>query len=119
MFTIQDDRPMRLCQGTTRREFLRVGSLGLGGCSLSHLLSAQVSGSTASFIRDKSIVLLFLQGGPPQVEFFDPNMDAPSNTRSCTGEVQTQLAGVTFGGTFPQLAARADRIGCDLPSPEK
>ena len=40
MFTIRDTRPMRVCQGATRREFLRIGSLGLGGLSLSQLLAA-------------------------------------------------------------------------------
>jgi hypothetical protein len=55
-------------------------------------------------------VLLFLVGGPPQVETFDPKADVPENNRSCTGEVQSALPGVRFGGTFPKLAARADRL---------
>jgi hypothetical protein len=110
MFTIGDDRPMRVCQGVTRRDFLRVGSLGLGGLTLSSLLSAQAQARDRSFIRDKSVVLLFLQGGPPQVEFFDPNMDAPADIRSCTGEAKTKLPGVTFGGTFPKLGQMADRL---------
>lgn len=110
MLTIHEDRQTRLCQGSTRREFLRVGSLGLGGLSLPHLLAAQGVANGASFIRDKSVVLLFLQGGPPQVELFDPKMEAPANTRSCTGEVQTRLPGITFGGTFPKLGQMADRI---------
>ena len=110
MFTIRDSRMMRVCQGTTRREFLRVGSLGLGSLTLSSLFGAAARGRDRSFIRDKSVVLLFLQGGPPQVEMFDPKMEAPAKIRSCTGEVQTRIPGVTFGGTFPKLGQMADRI---------
>ncbi len=110
MLTIHDHRLMRTSQGTTRREFLRVGSLGLGGLTLSGLLSAAGHAQSRDFIRDKSVVLLFLQGGPPQIEMFDPKMNAPAEIRSCTGEVQTRLPGVTFGGTFPKLGQRADRI---------
>lgn len=110
MLTIRDRNGMRNCSGWTRRDFLQVGSLGLGGLSLPGLLAAQADAPTRSFIRDKAVVLLFLQGGPPQIETFDPKMDAPSAVRSCTGEVHTTLPGVTFGGTFPQLAQRADRL---------
>ncbi len=61
-------------------------------------------------VKDKAVVLLFLQGGPPQIEFFDPKMSAPVEFRSITGEVQTKIPGVTFGGTFPKLAAMTDKI---------
>ena len=110
MITIYNNRPLRTCQGTTRREFLRVGSLGLGGLTLSSLLAGQSQARDRSFLRDKSVVFLFLQGGPPQVEMFDPKMDAPAEIRSCTGEAKTRLPGVTFGGTFPKLGQMADRI---------
>jgi len=110
---------MRTCAGWTRRELLRIGSLGLGAfglgatgmgdLSLPQLLAAKGSDRPA-FIRDKSVVLLFLQGGPPQIEFFDPKMDAPADIRSCTGSVSTRHAGIHFGGTFPKLAGMSDKI---------
>jgi hypothetical protein len=101
MFSIFDS-------GLNRREFLRIGSLALGGLSLPGLLAAQAAGR--KMVRDRSVVLLFLQGGPPQVETFDPKPDAPANTRSATGQVQTRLPGIQFGGTFPKMAALADRL---------
>ena len=60
--------------------------------------------------KNKSIVFLFLQGGPPQIETFDPKIDVASDNRSCTGEIRTKLPGVWFGGTLPKLAQRADRL---------
>jgi hypothetical protein len=60
--------------------------------------------------KGKSVVLLFLQGGPPHIEFFDPKMSAAAEFRSITGEVPTTIPGVTFGGTFPRLAERAKRL---------
>ena len=111
MLSIRDLHPTHHCQGYSRREFLRVGSLGLGALSLAGLLRTKAAAAlTPGVLKDRSVVLLFLQGGPPHIEFFDPKMTAPSEIRCVTGEVPTKLPGITFGGTFPQLAALADRI---------
>src|SRR5262245_42663253 len=103
MIRVLDNTQVRTCQGYSRREFLRVGSLGLGGLSLAQLLRVQGSEAGRRLVKDKAVVLLFLQGGPTQIETFDPKMSAPVEIRSITGEVQTRLPGVTFGGTFPKL----------------
>ena len=112
MLTLSANKSERLCDGLSRRDFLRVGSLGVAGLSLPWLLAEQARASAAdkSYMRDKSVVLLFLCGGPSQFETFDPNMTAPAPWCSLTGEVQTALPGVTFGATFPKLAERADRL---------
>jgi hypothetical protein len=90
-----------------RREFLRIGGLALGGLTLPRLLAARAD---SPGLPERSVVLLFLQGGPSQIETFDPKMTAPEEVRSITGEVPTALPGVTFGATFPKLAALADRL---------
>jgi len=106
MLTLMDDR-----RGFSRRSFLRVGSLALGGLSLPQLLATKAVGATNSkLLRDKAVVFLFMHGGPSQIETFDPKMSAPSEIRSVTGEVQTTIPGVTFGGKFPRLAERAKRL---------
>ena len=113
MLTISDTRHDRHCQGFSRRDFLRVGSLGLlgGGMTLADLFRIRAAAaSTGTLTRDRSVVLLFLQGGPSHIEFFDPKMSAPENVRSMTGEVKTVHPGITFGGTFPRLARLADRL---------
>jgi hypothetical protein len=61
-------------------------------------------------VKDKSVVFLFMHGGPPQTETFDPKMDAPDGVRSAIGEVKTNIPGVTFGSTLKRLAAQADRM---------
>ncbi len=111
MFRLFDKGNVRDCQGVSRREFLRVGSLALGGLSLPGLLSSKaLAASSGRMVKDKAVVLLFLQGGPSHIEFFDPKMSAPAEFRSITGEVQTKIPGITFGGTFPKLAAMTDKI---------
>jgi len=102
--------PVRPSAGWSRRELLRVGGLGLGGLTLPGLLSARAEADSARWLRDKSVVFLFLQGGPAHIELFDPKMTAPPEFHSVTGEVATRLPGVTFGGNFGQLAQRADRL---------
>ncbi|MEI7685886.1 MAG: DUF1501 domain-containing protein [Planctomycetota bacterium] len=110
MLTISQNRRVRTCQGMHRRDFLRIGSLGLGGLTLGQLLKVQGSEAGRRAIKDKAVVLLFLQGGPSQIETFDPKMTAPSEIRSITGETRTSIPGITFGGTFPKLAAMAHKI---------
>jgi uncharacterized protein (DUF1501 family) len=94
-----------------RRSFLKIGSLALGGLSLSHLLQAKAAAEPRRpLLKDRSVIFLFLHGGPSQIETFDPKMSAPVENRSVTGQVQTRIPGVTFGGTFSKLAALADKV---------
>jgi len=89
----------------SRREFLSVGSLAMGGLALPHLLQAQDAiKQLGGVARDKTVIFLFMHGGPSQTETFDPKMDAPSGIRSMTGEIPTTIPGITFGPTFSKLA---------------
>src|SRR5262245_52188108 len=105
MFTVRDSRP-----GFGRREFLTIGSLALGGLSLPDVFQARAAGGTHAVTTGKSVVFLFLHGGPTQFETFDPKMSAPDGIRSVTGEIPTALPGITFGGTFRRLARLADKF---------
>ena len=95
-----------------RRDFLQVGGLGLGGLQLANLLQSKADAAPLSspIVKDKAVIFLFLHGGPSQTETFDPKMTAPVGIQSATGEVQTSIPGITFGGTFPRLAAVADKL---------
>ncbi len=111
MLTLFGNHGKRCCDGASRRDFLRVGSLGLAGLTLPNLLRAKAqAASTGGEVRNKSVIWVWLAGGPTHVETFDPKMTAPSEYRSITGEVKTPIPGVTLGGTFPQLAANMDKM---------
>lgn len=105
--------------GWTRRDFLQAGTLALGGLTLPWLFRQQHALADAvlpgdsglpGFARDKAVVLVFLSGGASHIETFNPNMDSSSPYCSMTGDVETSVPGVAFGGTFPQLARQAHRM---------
>lgn len=112
MLRISDTKATHNCEGFMRRDFLRIGALGAMGLTLADLLRARAEASSPlhGIVRDRSVVFLFLNGGPSHIESFDPKMDAPSEVRSIFGEVKTKLPGITFGSHFPQMAARADQF---------
>ena len=60
-------------------------------------------------VKDRSVVFLFMHGGPSQTETFDPKMDQPTGVRSATGEVATSIPGVSYGATFSKLAKLAHK----------
>ena len=96
-----------------RRQFLRAGGLALGGLSLADwfgVRSAAAAQSRNAALKDRSVIFLFMHGGPSQFETFDPKMDAPSSIRSATGEIKTTLPGITFGSTFTRLAKQAHKF---------
>ena len=105
MLTIFDSR-----QGGSRRELLRIGTAAIGGLTLPNWFAVKAHARAPNAVRDKSVVVLNLQGGPTQFETFDPKMNAPREIRTLTGVARTSLAGVTFAGTFPRLASLADRM---------
>lgn len=116
MLEVTSRRLYRDCAGNTRRDFLKVGSLGLasmglGALTLPNLLAARAAAaSNRQAVKDTSVVWLWLGGGATHVETFDPKMTAPSEYRSTTGEVATNLPGVTIGGTLPKIASVADKM---------
>jgi len=98
----------------TRREWLRLGGLGTLGLSLSELLRADAlagaSARASSFGRAKSCILLFLTGGPPQHEMFDPKPDAPLEIRGTFRSIATSVPGVHFSETLPYTARMAHKM---------
>ena len=92
-----------------RRDFLRIGTMSLGGLTFGGAGSALASESRST--TDRSVVFLFLHGGPSQIETFDPHMDSPIETRCATGEIRTTLPGVTFGSSFPETCETRQPLG--------
>jgi uncharacterized protein (DUF1501 family) len=111
MFNFLGSRTGTNCDGTSRRDFLKVGALGLGGLLLPDLLRARAAAAAdGKPTRKTSVVWLWLGGGPTHIETFDPKMDAPVEFRSTIGAVKTNLPGIEFGGVFPEMAKCADKM---------
>jgi hypothetical protein len=98
----------RLCDGLTRREFLRVGGLGLAGLSAPELLRARASASTNRG-KAKSCIQLFMWGGPSQHETFDLKPHAPAGIRGDFRPIATNVPGTRICEHLPRLARMADR----------
>lgn len=114
-----DDRMVRLCDGLPRRECLRVGGLGSLGLSLPAMWSArEASAATVgagvvhapSFGKAKSCIVLFLLGGPPQHETWDPKPDAPVEIRGDLKPIASATPGLDVGELMPQTAKLTDKI---------
>ena len=94
-----------------RRELLRVGGSGLGGLSLASLLGIRaMADGRPDPLTGKSVIFLFQQGGPSQLETFDPKPEAPSGIRTVGETISTSIPGVQFGGTMSQLAKLAHKF---------
>jgi hypothetical protein len=111
MLRILDDE-VRLCDGLSRREVLRVGGLGLAGLSLPSLLQSRAAaapGGGRSFGRAKSCILLYMVGGPPQHETWDPKPEASEDIRGAFKAIPSSLDGLQVGELMPRLAKQAHR----------
>lgn len=95
------------CAGPAgRREFLRAGTMALGGLSLPKLLAAR---EQTGLSADTSVILFWMWGGPSQLETFDPKPDAPSEYRGPFRPIATSVPGLQICEIFPQLATQAHR----------
>ena len=111
MLQFLSSRRFRDCDGNSRRNFLKVGALGLGGLTLPALLQARAEASAEGrTVKDTAVVWLWLGGGATHVETFDPKMTAPSEYRSVTGEATTNVPGISIGGTLPRMAQVVDKM---------
>ena len=98
----------RFCDGVSRRNFLKIGALGLGGLSLPQLLQAEAQ----SGIRHshKAVIMIFLPGGPSHQDMFDLKMDAPSEIRGEFRPISTKVPGIQICEHLPKIAARMDKM---------
>src|SRR3982750_3889955 len=96
-----DDRGSSLCDGLTRREWLRVGSLGLGGLALPDLLRARQVVAAVPQRPARSCIVLFLLGGPPQHETWDPKPNAPAEIRGNLKPISSSVPGTFVGEMIP------------------
>src|SRR6266850_1549020 len=82
----------RFCDGISRRNFLRIGALGLGGLALPQILEAEAS--SGSRRSQKAVIMIYLPGGPPHQDTFDIKQDAPSEIRGEFRPISTNVPGI-------------------------
>jgi hypothetical protein len=107
MLRLDAPRSVRFCDGLTRRDFLHAGSLAPLGLTLPQFLGAKAQGA----VRDKDVncILLFLVGGPSQLDTWDPKPDAPAEVRSPFPPTDTNVPGIRITDIFPRMARNADK----------
>ena len=110
MFTIHDHRHS-LCDGLDRRDWLRLGGLGiLGLAAPSRAAASNNAGRDRAFGRARACIVLFLTGGPPQHETWDPKPEAPVEIRGDCRPIASAVPGLHVGEWMPRTARLTDKI---------
>jgi hypothetical protein len=109
MLTLYSRPPARsgYCDGVSRRNFLRIGALSLGGLALPQILQAEAASGVGR--SHKAVIMIFLPGGPSHQDMFDLKMDAPSEVRGEFRPIPTNVPGIEICEHLPLLAKLADK----------
>lgn len=107
MLRIQSPASLQHCDGLDRREALRIGAIGLGGLTLPGLL--QLEAASAARAARRSVIMLFLSGGPSQLDTFDLKPEAPEEIRGTFRPIATNVNGIHIAEHLPRTARVMDR----------
>jgi hypothetical protein len=108
MLTIYGDK-QRFCDGVSRRNFLKVGALALGGLSLPQVLQAAET-PAGKAAKHKSVIMIYLPGGPSHMDTYDLKPNAPDEYRGEFKPIHSTVPGMDFCELFPRQAAIADKL---------
>jgi uncharacterized protein (DUF1501 family) len=108
MLRLYAPRSVSFCDGLTRRDFLHVGSLATLGLTLPGWNALRAEGKAEE--RDINCIMLFLVGGPSQIDTWDPKPNAPAEIRGPFKPIATRAPGMQMTEIFPKLAQQADKI---------
>jgi hypothetical protein len=107
MFTLWG-QPSRFCDGISRRSFLQIGALGLGGITLADVLRSQAHAGTGK--KPKSVIVVCLAGGPSHIDMYDLKPDAPADYRGEFKPIKTKVPGFDICEHFPLQAQITDKM---------
>ncbi len=112
MLDILGHAPASHCDGHSRRHFLKIGGLALGGMSLPQILQAQESSpvTRGKPLGHKAIIMIYLSGGPSHQDMYDLKMDAPSEIRGSFKPIATNVPGIEICEHMPRLAKMMDKF---------
>jgi hypothetical protein len=102
--------------GVTRRDILRVGGSAMLGMTLGQMLQSQARAATAppmsgpGWNKAKSVILIYLQGGPSHLDLWDPKDGVPDNVKSVFSRIPTKTSGMEFTELLPKLAQVTDKL---------
>ncbi|MBI1348934.1 DUF1501 domain-containing protein [bacterium] len=96
------------CDGVSRRDFLTIGGMALGGITLADSLRA--ASVTPSSQSHKAIINIYLPGGPPHLDMWDPKPEAPAEVRGEFAAIATNVPGIYVSEMFPKMAAMMDKF---------
>jgi hypothetical protein len=104
-------KPLRFCDGLSRRSFLQIGALSFGSLSLSlaDIFRAEARAGVGTR-RHKSVINIFLGGGPPHQDMWDIKTEASPEIRGEFKPIATRVTGIQIGETFPRIAGLMDRV---------
>ena len=113
-------RAVHTCEGPTRRELMRIGSLGLAGLHLPGFFLSQKAAlannipqkyaGARGFGNAKNVIMIFLQGGPSHIDIWDPKPDAPANIRGEFKPIKTKIPARNIGEHMPMMAQALDKV---------
>src|SRR4051812_36212537 len=109
MLTIPGAR-QQLCDGLSRRDFLRVGTLGVGGLTLAQLLQLRAQGAVQARSSAKAIIMVYLNGGPSHMDMYDLKPEAPVEYRGEFKPIHTNVPGMDVCEHLPRHATIADKL---------
>src|SRR5258708_4560059 len=109
MFTVRGAQA-RYCDGVSRRNFLQVGAAGVAGLTLADMLRADEAGLRDASYKRKSIINVYLGGGPSHMDTFDMKPEAPKEFRGEFKPIDTNVAGIQICEHLPRLASMMDRL---------
>jgi hypothetical protein len=99
----------RYCDGANRRSFLQLGLAGLGALGLGRY-TRQLSASPGATRGGRSLILIWLDGGPSQHDTYDPKPQAPAEYRGIWSPIDTNVPGMQITELFPRQAQLADKF---------
>ncbi|WP_406696757.1 DUF1501 domain-containing protein [Singulisphaera sp. Ch08] len=109
MIRVDADKSVRFCDGLSRRDFLHAGSLACLGLGLPGLQALEARGAVTKS-RDMNCILLFLVGGPSQLDTWDMKPDAPEEIRGPFRPIETNVPGLWVSEIFPRMARMMDKV---------